>query len=260
MPHPIPAEHAQHDLELIAGHAAGDLTDTDHSRAETLLQSCTTCAELRADLVAIASATRALPAAAGAPRDFRIDAAQAARLRRGGLIKSLLRPFAAPRSTARPVATAFTSLGLAGLLVANILPSLFGSAASLAPVREQTGAGAPAASAASAASEAPIVRPAANGPSATDDDTVFGPASQPTSGPARDGAGAGSKSGGSASPAAEYAAGEARTPSSADTSGERLNAQYGTASELNLLSIGSILLLVLGVALFGLVFLARRVR
>src|ERR1700741_241675 len=127
----IPAEHAQHDLDLVAGHAAGDLTDTQRIRADALLQSCTSCADLRRDLVAIASATRTLPAAP-APRDFQLSPAQAARLRRGGWIKSLLRPFAAPRSIARPFAMAFTSLGLAGLLVTSILPSLLGGSAASA--------------------------------------------------------------------------------------------------------------------------------
>src|SRR5690242_9986148 len=127
MHHSIPAEHARHDVELIAGHAAGELPDPERVRAEALLSSCTTCADLRRELVAIAAATRSLPAQAS-PRDFRLTEAQAASLRRGGWIKSLLRPFAAPGWTPRPMAMAFTSLGLAGLLVANILPALFSSA------------------------------------------------------------------------------------------------------------------------------------
>src|SRR4029079_1687657 len=101
MTHSIPAEHAQHDLDLIAGHAAGDLPDVQRIRADALLESCTTCADIRRDLVAIASPTRTLPATR-APRDFQLSPAQAARLRRGGWRKSLLRPFAAPSSPPRP--------------------------------------------------------------------------------------------------------------------------------------------------------------
>src|SRR6185437_10228463 len=125
MTHSIPSEHAQHDLELIAGHAAGDLSHPDQTRADALLGSCASCADLRRDLVAIAQATRTLPALP-APHDFQLSEAQAASLRRGGWIKSLLRRFAAPGSAVRPVAMAFTSLGLAGLLVTNILPALLG--------------------------------------------------------------------------------------------------------------------------------------
>ena len=135
---PTPAQHAQHNLDLIDAHLADDLTDTERIRAEGLLQSCSSCADLRRDLLAIATATRALPRAGRAPRDFRIDAAQAERLRGGGWLRSLLRPFRTPHSALRPMAAAFTTLGLAGLLVANVLPSLFGSASSAAPLRDQS--------------------------------------------------------------------------------------------------------------------------
>src|SRR6476469_1721729 len=180
MHHSIPAEHAQHDLDLIAGHAAGDLTDTERSRADAQIQSCTSCADLRRDLVAIAVATRTLPAPA-APRDFRLTPAQASRLRSGGWIRSLLRPFAAPRSTVRPMAMAFTSLGLAGLFVANILPSLFGGMAASAPM---PAAGQPAATAADSLSAAPGALSGQRQPgSTTGNEVQFGPVGQATAPP-----------------------------------------------------------------------------
>ena len=129
-------DHANHELALIAGHAAGDLAVSERIRADALLQSCTACADLRRDLIAIAAATRALPTAAVVPRDFRLDAAQAARLRRGSWLRTLLQPFGAAKSGVRPMAAALTSLGLAGLFVTMILPGMFGSAAS-APAKER---------------------------------------------------------------------------------------------------------------------------
>jgi hypothetical protein len=256
MHHSIPAEHAQHDLDLIAGHAAGNLTDSQRSRADSLLRSCNTCANLRRDLVAIAAATRALPTSAHAPRDFRIDAAQAARLRRDGWLTRLLRPFAASRWPARPMAMAFTSLGLAGLLVVNILPSLLGGAASLAPERDQAGAGAAAtAAAAPAASEAPVLNPVAGRPAASPG-LDFGVAGQPT--PEADTTG--TKAGDTAAPA-PVAVGEGQGSGTAGSDNARLSAELRSeGSPANLLLIGSLIFLAIGIALFGLRFFARRLR
>jgi len=260
MHHSIPAEHAQHDLELIAGHAAGDLSDPERVRAEALLGSCTSCADLRRDLVAIASATRSTPAQAS-PRDFRLTDAQAASLRRGGWIKVLLRPFAAPGSTVRPIAMAFTSLGLAGLLVANILPALFGSAGASGAAPEAARA-LPAASAGAAATAAaaPLPIGVVSGPQATDSRTSaeFGHVTQPTA--ALDQTG-GSKSN-QATSAPIVAAGGAQESSPGEPSYDRLTSGERDlfTSETNWLLVGSFALLGIGLVLFGLRFLARRVR
>jgi len=267
MHHSIPAEHAQHDLDLIAGHAASDLSDSDQTRADALLRSCTSCADLRRDLVAIASATRSLPALVS-PYDYQLSEAQAASLRRSGWIKSLLRPFAAPGSAVRPLAMAFTSLGLAGLLVTNILPALlggFGSAGALAPAPQagaggglprSTAAAAPAASSAAAMSEAPGLVPVSGGPQATNrqDDNLFGSLGQPTAGTAGEGSKANEGDSG-----AEVAQGAATgQPYAAD----RLSAVERTlaAEESNPVVVGSLILLAVGLALLGLRFIARRVR
>jgi len=246
MTHSIPAEHAQHDLDLVAGHAAGDLTDTQRIRADALLQSCTSCADLRRDLVAIASATRTLPAAP-APRDFQLSPAQAARLRRGGWIKSLLRPFAAPGSAARPVAMAFTSLGLAGLLVTSILPSLIGGSAASAPMA----AGLPAASSAAAAPEA---GGGPTGPSATDDQAQFGSLGRPSPVAVNGGVGGG-KANASSTPTDLVA----QQPNlDQQNAGREVDRSRATTPQQNPFVTGSVVLLVLGLALFGLRFLARR--
>lgn len=141
MQHQNPAHdpnHASHDVVLIAGHAAGDLTDSERARAQSLLASCQECGQLRRDILGIASATRALPNLASAPRDFRLQPQQAARLRRGGFLRSILAPFGGARSATRPMAAAFTSLGVAGLLVGAMLPGMLGGAAAGPAGREQT--------------------------------------------------------------------------------------------------------------------------
>jgi hypothetical protein len=261
MQHSIPAEHARHDLELIAGHAAGDLSDPERTRADALLRSCIACSDLRRDLVAIASATRTIPASA-APRDFRLTEAQAAGLRRGGWIKTLLRPFASQHSSVRPIAMAFTSLGLAGLMVANILPSLFLGGAASAPALGPSAAG-PAASAGSAeATEAPAAVVVQGDAQATDGRTgaELRPQSRPTA--ALDLRALGSNSS-QATGAPAYAGGEVQgsateQPYAADRLAERERAL--SIQETNWMLVGSLVLVALGLALFGLRFVARRVR
>ena len=247
MTHSIPAEHAQHDLDLVAGHAAGDLTDTQRIRADALLQSCTSCADLRRDLVAIASATRTLPAAP-APRDFQLSPAQAARLRRGGWVRSLLRPFAAPRSVARPFAMAFTSLGLAGLLVTSILPSLIGGSAASAPM------GAPLPAASSAAAPEAGGADSQGQPSATGDQ-AFGPLGRPS--PVAVSGGVGGKANDSSAPPRDRAAEQAYLD---QLNAERqVNRSGASTPPQNPFVTGSVVLLLLGLALFGLRLAARRV-
>ena len=123
MQHPNTSDHARHDATLIAGHAAGDLTDTDRARADALLSDCGACGDLRRDLVAIAAATRSVPAPATIARDLRLTPEQADRLRRGSWLRTLLRPFGAAGTPIRPMATAFTSLGAVGLVVGITMSS-----------------------------------------------------------------------------------------------------------------------------------------
>jgi hypothetical protein len=80
-------DHARHDLELIARVAAGDGSAADARSAAALREACADCRSLDADLRALAAATRALRGAVApaAPRDFRLTAADAARLRQRGL-------------------------------------------------------------------------------------------------------------------------------------------------------------------------------
>jgi hypothetical protein len=117
MEHPNSGDHARHDALLVAGHAAGDLTGIDRARADAVIAGCEDCAELRRDLVALAAATRSARAPATRIRDLRLSDEQADRLRRGSWLRTFLRPFASATSPIRPIAAAFTSLGIVGLLV-----------------------------------------------------------------------------------------------------------------------------------------------
>jgi hypothetical protein len=251
MPTPAPADHARHDLDLIAGHAAGDLIASDLVSAENLLATCDTCSSLRRDLVAIASATRALPAPATTSRDFRIDPTQADALRRGSWLRGLLRPFGAPRSSLRPVAAAFTSLGVAGLLVATVGVGFLGSAASgLAPEFVTTGGQT------TQQTAAPIGIPgrgleqdASNAPG----NANYGPAGQPT----REILAGAGKSDDAATNAPPVAVAGGSPPVTEDLGLGRSNE---TSRGPNFLVLASLGLIAFGMALFALRFVARRVR
>ena len=123
--------HESHDVELIARAAAGDLGAAEAAKARDLVAACGQCALLSADLRAIVAATRDLgtavarPAAAPAPRDFRLTEADAARLRRRGL-PGFGRLDIAVGGRGRSVGGALFAFGLVGLLVSAAMPSLFG--------------------------------------------------------------------------------------------------------------------------------------
>jgi hypothetical protein len=160
------------------------------------------------------------------------------------------------------MAAAFTSLGLAGLLVATVIPSLFGPAAS-APgaaredtyeaVQASSGAGATAGAAAPAAATQGRLGPLGAKPS--NDRTIVDTA---TGGPVL------VASGGERShvpPAApEVAVGGDQA---AATDGRRLSGSGSSpivAPMINPLIAGSVGLLILGLLLFGLRFAGRRLR
>jgi hypothetical protein len=123
--------HTGHDREAIAAYAAGDAAAAARVRAEFLIRDCEGCARLVDDLRAIAAATRQLPAPIAIARDFRLSAADAARLR-GGPWRRIAGALGLPAWNPRPFAAALTTLGVAGLLIA-VLPFMsLGSAGSAA--------------------------------------------------------------------------------------------------------------------------------
>jgi len=170
------ARHALHDEELIAALAADDVDDrADVERARLLVERCTTCHDLHRDLRAIRAVTRASGTAEQraathrAPRDFRLTAEDAARLRpdspvvrpaqRLGWRARLDRGVAA---FGRPMGAALATFGIAGLLVGSL--TLGGT-----PVAEMSGAAAPSSppAAVDAAGAAPTAFRASYGPLAT---------------------------------------------------------------------------------------------
>lgn len=228
--------HPDHDSLLIAAHAAGDLAGRDLAITQALLETCEPCATLHADLVAIAAATRSLPALATAPRDFCLSAEQAASLRRGSWLRAILAPLSGARSGARPIAAAFTTLGVAGLLVASLLPGMLGAGASAGPTR-QAGQAVDA-----AATAAPAAAPGVAAPGATaglGPDAVFG--------------GKGAENA-SEAPAIAIAGGATNAPTAA------IDASTNTtpSNPPSPLFIGSLALLAVGLLLFGLRFAGRR--
>ena len=228
--------HPDHDLLLIAAHAAGDLAGPDNARAQALVQTCEPCATIHADLIAIAVATRSLPALATAPRDFRLSPEQAASLRRGNWLRAILSPLSGARSAARPMAAAFTTLGVAGLLVASLLPGMLGAGASAGPTR-QAGQAVDA-----AATAAPAAVPGVGAPGATaglGPDAVFG--------------GKGTENA-SEAPEIAIAGGATATPAEPIESSPNTNVNNPPSP----LFIGSVALLAVGLLLFGLRFAGRR--
>ena len=236
-------DHSNHDHALIAAHACGDLVESDRTRAQALMDTCHDCAELHADLLSIVSATRALPAMSAAPRDFRLDRTQADRLGRGSWLRAALRPFASAHSATRPIAAAFTSLGIVGLLVASSLPTLVGGTAS-APAPNRDASAAPAEAAGAAAPESPRGgdgRNLAENPASPVRDQAFG---------ANDG---GTRS---TTQAVAIAGGET---TSSETTAETL-ASPEPAGPPNPILIGSLVLLLAGLGLFALRLAGRRLR
>jgi anti-sigma factor RsiW len=144
---PDTAAHATHDTVLVASLADRTLAASDRAAAQTLIDACDRCAELHADLTAIATATRAMPTPART-HDYMLTASQAAQLR-GSPWRRFLGALGSPRDAlSRPLAIGLTTLGIAGLLVATAPSISMGGAASagasLAPPAASSEAGAPA--------------------------------------------------------------------------------------------------------------------
>lgn len=96
----------------MAQHAAGDALDEGQQReAQRLVTSCAQCAELAADLRTLATVVR-LETVPSRRRDFRLDPAQAERLR-GNRLSRFLRRLSLPQSRAfAPAAAGALSVGL----------------------------------------------------------------------------------------------------------------------------------------------------
>ena len=123
-------DHSTHDTLLVAALADRTIGAADRDRAEALVARCGLCAALRDDMVAIRSATRALPTPPRR-RDYRLAADDASRLRPGGW-RRLVAALRSSWDVTRPLAVGLTTLGLAGLLVATV-PSILNGSVPLGP-------------------------------------------------------------------------------------------------------------------------------
>lgn len=120
-------DHASHDTLIVASLADRSVADRERAAAEALVATCSLCATLHLDLVALSAATRSLPTPTRT-RDYLLTTADAVRLRPRGWRK-LVAVFGSPRDAfSRPLAVGLTTLGIAGLLVATVPSILTGGA------------------------------------------------------------------------------------------------------------------------------------
>jgi hypothetical protein len=174
------APHADHDALLVSAWVAGDVDANERRRAEALIESCTDCAQLAADLRAIAAA---LPASGvpARPRDFRLTDADLHGVRKTGPRWSL----DGLRRALRPAGAGLATLGIAGLLLAGLTglggpgQRILSNVGSPVSAPAAGGAGYGEQSGASAAGPVPAASGAAGGPSAAS----ASPASSPALGP-----------------------------------------------------------------------------
>jgi anti-sigma factor RsiW len=137
-----PTSHDRHDPLLVAALASGDLAATHRVHATQLIETCPDCATLHDDLVAIARATANVPPPITTrPRDFRLSREQAARLRPSGW-RRVIAAFGSPQlAFTKPLGVGLATIGLAGLLLANVSLGSLGAMSAAAPM-SATGASA----------------------------------------------------------------------------------------------------------------------
>ncbi len=163
----VAARHALHDEELVAAFAADGDGAEDAARAKTLIERCAACRDLHADLVAIGGALRSsrsaetVAATQTAPRDFRLSAETAERLRPGSVgLRFRDRLAAGLAAFSRPVGMSMASLGVIGLLLGTL--TLGGFASLGTATQDYGGTGAAAAAPGSGQLSAPVGAPLAS--------------------------------------------------------------------------------------------------
>jgi hypothetical protein len=173
-------DHARHDRELISALAARtpDLPPRDLAAVRQLVERCSDCRDLLADLVAlqVALPTTTNPSR---PRDFTITAADAERLRRGGWRRAIGFFGSARDGFSKPLAIGFTTIGLAALML-TVLPSIPFGGSGGAAVLSTVGAAVPGPAGEAASAAAPSAAPAA-APSAAPSAAAYAAASSAAS-------------------------------------------------------------------------------
>jgi hypothetical protein len=237
--------HADHDLQLITAHAAGDLSGRDRDDASRLVAECPDCAQLHADLLVITRATHDLPRLVRS-RDFRLSQQDAARLAPGAW-RRFVALLAGPRfALARPLGAAFATLGLAGLLLAS-LPGVPLAGSAVGPAAQSAAPGDDSAAVTYGPAAAPPRPDTLGGAVTGEEERMSSGNPQPVEAPSLRSAGT------HAGTAAGQGGGVDGAGAGGGTDAEL--AQQGPDTALAILS-GSFL--IVGVALFGLRWTARR--
>jgi hypothetical protein len=118
----MPSEHRRHDRLLVTRFAMDDAYPSETAEARQLIESCSECASLAADIRALSSSMAQLRAAKRT-QDFTITAEKAEELR-GSRISRWMRGLAAPSfGMLRPVAGVALSIGLVMVVVGAAMPS-----------------------------------------------------------------------------------------------------------------------------------------
>ncbi len=130
MTDPFPtSDHASHDTILVASLADHSLPASERAAAEALVATCSQCADLQADLLALRAATRAMPTPAR-PNEYTLTERDAVRLRSGGWRRFVAILGTSRDALSRPLAAGLTTLGLVGLLVSAAPSLMMGGATS----------------------------------------------------------------------------------------------------------------------------------
>jgi hypothetical protein len=244
--------HATHDVVLLAAVADHDPDPATEATVRRMIADCPECARIADELRMLAAGLADLPPSLPVPRDMRLTEMDAARLRRGGVLRRLLRPLGIARMPGlQPLAGALTALGIAGLLLANIPLGLGSAGAALAPKGNPVSGDA----ALPASSDLGAVYP---GLASGSPERAGGPTAQSTSAPPA--------TGGSSAPAASpggisYGAQPSARPveSSSAHAPTMITSESTTGPSVPPLTLISILCLVVGVILLALRAVARRV-
>jgi hypothetical protein len=259
-----PAEHARHDLSIVAVLAARptDLDEKDSAAARAQVASCSTCADALADLLALQT-TLPETATPPRPRDFRLTPADAQRLHRSGW-RRFLGYFGSPRDGfSRPLAIGLTTLGLAGILLATIPSTFIGGSGAAAPANEaapiQQAAPAPAASVPSTDRTALGAVPASAAPSAAASAPAEVAAAAPSASTVVGGAAPGtSTEAASASADIQVFTGGNPDEVAPDLTGGSDSSLRADATDLSTLLVVGGVLLIAGLGLFALRWSGRR--
>jgi len=174
-------DHAGHDHQLIVAYACGDLGADEARDAGRLVEECRRCAALDREIRLMPSLARHVTAPPR-PRDFRLSAADAERLR-GSAMRRLLRRLGGPGlAPLQPLAGAALAIGLLLVVTTAALPLFFAGAGGAAPAAERAlEVGAGGAQTGPASTLAPLAAPTeAPAPASEEGKSVIDTATQAT--------------------------------------------------------------------------------